>query len=530
MANKKYDIVILGSGIASTILATILQNNNRKVLVIESSSHPRFAIGESTIPQSSKLLALLAKKYGVPELLNLTSPKLIQEKVSANCGVKKIFGFAYHELGEEYDPCHSIQFGSNWREDNHLYRSDVDYHLVRLAIQYGVDLWQNTKVVDINFNLADVTITTQSGDEISTEFVVDGTGYNSLLAKKFNLRETPPELCLNTRTLFTHMIDVEPFENCTENIMTNPWSKGTLHHLFKGGWFWVIPFNNQGQSVNNQISVGLTVDNDLYPDTGLDAEKEFFNFLEKLPSVKKQFSHAKAARPWVKTGRLQYTSSSSIGDRYALLPHSYSFVDPLFSRGLINSFELINVLADDLISQFKGERNFSKETLKRVDDYNKRLTSYHDKISVASYQSWNSFRVWNAWLRFWAVGIYTMESKLSGYLLLGSYSSSKPKDDFLFSPFEEDGFKEFFLQGANVVEEFYHHKLTELQAEEKLFALLDEFDFDIKLPIKYKHNTNWALTNPRCRDFFLGDKALISRWLECRDDPLLKSEREEFNV
>src|SRR5688572_6758648 len=65
---RVYDVAILGTGIGGTLLGAILAANGQKVLLLEQGTHPRFAIGESTIPETTVLLRLMAKRYGVPEL------------------------------------------------------------------------------------------------------------------------------------------------------------------------------------------------------------------------------------------------------------------------------------------------------------------------------------------------------------------------------------------------------------------------------------------------------------------------------
>jgi hypothetical protein len=49
--------------IAGIVLATILARHGLKVLMIDSGSHPRFAVGEATTPQMTSLLKLLAVRY-----------------------------------------------------------------------------------------------------------------------------------------------------------------------------------------------------------------------------------------------------------------------------------------------------------------------------------------------------------------------------------------------------------------------------------------------------------------------------------
>ena len=72
-AGTRYDVAILGTGIGGTILGAILARHGQKVLLIEQGVHPRFTIGESTIPETTILFRILAARYGVPEIGNLAT-------------------------------------------------------------------------------------------------------------------------------------------------------------------------------------------------------------------------------------------------------------------------------------------------------------------------------------------------------------------------------------------------------------------------------------------------------------------------
>jgi len=67
-ADRDYDIAVIGSGIGGSTLAAILARQGLKVVVFEAGSHPKFAVGESMILETSEVLRAMAEMYDVPEL------------------------------------------------------------------------------------------------------------------------------------------------------------------------------------------------------------------------------------------------------------------------------------------------------------------------------------------------------------------------------------------------------------------------------------------------------------------------------
>ena len=335
-----FDVAILGNGLSGSLLATILGKQGVSVVLIDGEQHPRFAVGESTIPHTSLLISLLAEKYDLPELDDLVDAEGLAKRVCATCGIKRHFGYVYHRPGQTYNPTEGLQFGTARARRKPL----VPPGHRRLSSQSGDPLRRSPTPEDqshgIEIDTGGVRLQTSAGEEIRARYLVDGTGYRSILADRFDLRENPTRLKHHSRTLFTHMVDVPPFDDA-HNPLPISYHDGTLHHCFERGWFWVIPFNNNPLSTNPIISVGLTIDPRRYPKPEMSAEQEFNEFLQRYPSVAEQFKDAKAVRPWVSTGRLQYSSKKTTGYRYCLMSHASGFVDPLFSRGMFNTVEVI---------------------------------------------------------------------------------------------------------------------------------------------------------------------------------------------
>lgn len=406
--SDRHDVAILGAGIAGSMLAAILARNGVKVLLIDAGTHPRFAVGESTIPYTSALTRVIATRYQVPEIVPLASFKGIRDHVSRNCGMKKNFGFVYHRENQVQHPgeINQLVIPGVLRTETHLFRQDVDTYMYNVAVKYGVEGRLGVRITDVDIDGGTgVQLRSSTGEKFTVEYLVDAGGYRSPLAEKLSLREEPTRALSHSRCLFTHMVGVTPYDEAPPARFHNqpsPWHSGTLHHVFDGGWLWVIPFDNHPRSLNRLCSVGLTLDPRRHPAGDLTPQQEFDDFLRRFPDVARQFRGARAARPWTSTGRLQYSSKQIVGDRFCLTSHAAGFIDALYSRGLTNTLEVVNALAWRLIAASR-DGDWSMERFQYVEDLQQGLFDVHDDLVYTSFVAFRDYELWNAVFRTWAI-------------------------------------------------------------------------------------------------------------------------------
>ena len=401
------DVVILGAGIAGTLLATVLARAGVSVQVLDSGTHPRFAIGESTIPHTSTLFRLIAERYDVPEIKWLATFDNTRARVSAACGIKRGFNFLYHSRGEKQDPelSHQLPIPKIMHVENHFYRQDLDAWLLALAVRYGAKVRQGINITGIDLAENSVTVTSDGGESYRGRFLVDASGFRSPLARTLELRESPCRFRHHSRSLFTHMVGVPAWEKIAgKNLGPTPAGESTLHHVFDGGWIWVIPFNNHARSMNPLISVGLTVDPRRYPKPeDIPPAQEFRDFIDDFPDIRRHFAQARPVREWVGTDRLQYSSKQTVGHRWCLAMHAAGFLDPLFSRGLSFTMDFIHAFAWRLLDALK-EDDFAVERFAHVERLQQGLLDYNDGLVANAYISFSSFDLWDRWIRIWALG------------------------------------------------------------------------------------------------------------------------------
>lgn len=417
MDNQHFDVAIIGSGLGGSSLAAILARHGQRVIVFEARSHPRFAIGESLILETSEMMRALAYFYDVPELAYLSTENFLPFAGTTH-GIKRHFGFLHHEAGQPHDKRHTLQAvipKEPHGHELHLYRQDTDYFMMSTAVSYGATIRQNTPIQDIELHDDHVTIIPAQGTAVTAHYVVDAGGFRSILAHKFGLRDF--NLQTQARGMFTHMVNVPCYHQTggSKESYGLPFrmSEGTLHHVFDGGWLWVIPFDNHAASTNPLCSVGLLLDPRQHPPRDdLTPEQEFFDFIAHYPDMVAQFANARAVRDWTRAGRLQYSSTQIVGERWALMGHAAGFIDPLYSKGLYTTFTAVFILAHRLL-QAKETGDYSAAAFADLQTVTHNFVCAADRMVANSYRAFRNYRLWQVYAVMWLLGAYTELVKLN---------------------------------------------------------------------------------------------------------------------
>jgi len=410
-----YDVAIIGSGIAGSALASILSRQGLDVIVFEAKSHPRFSIGESMILETSEMMRSLAELYEVPELAYFSSENYFKH-IGSQHGVKRHFSYLHHTQNTPHDLQQTLQAvipKQPHGHELHLYRQDTDYFMMTTAVRYGATVLQETPVRRVHFG--DECVLIEAKDATYTaKYIVDACGFRSILRDQFDL--TQRDLQAHSRALFTHMVDVPCVHEVTasKKAYDVPFriSEGTLHHVFDGGWLWVIPFNNHDGATNPIVSVGLMLDPRRYPQRDdLTPHEEFQTIISAFPSVAAQFKDARCVREWVRAPRIQYRASEVVGERWALLGHAAGFVDPLYSKGLYVSFASVSMLAYLLLGAQKTG-DFSARAFQPLEKMTHGYLAMNDRLVANSYKSWGNDKLWRVYSVLWLLGAYTELIKL----------------------------------------------------------------------------------------------------------------------
>jgi tetracycline 7-halogenase / FADH2 O2-dependent halogenase len=342
VSQHHFQVVVVGSGFAGSLMAMICQRLGRSTALIERGRHPRFAIGESSTPLANLLLEEISEEYQLPFLRPLCKWGPWQRELPRiACGLKRGFTFYHHEFDRSFatDASHRGQLlvGASPIDqvaDTHWYRPHFDQFLVTQAQELGVTYWDETQLTGAREEPSGMRLAgTRNGQpvDVQADFVIDASGPRGFLHRALGLPEKPFDAFPGTQALFAHFQKVgelPPEFSTLQASPPYPPEQAAVHHLFPGGWIWVLKFNNA------ITSAGVAATDSLAQDLSLETgEAAWKRLLDRLPSLRKLFASARPAGPFVHLPRLAFRSGAITGSNWALLPSAAGFVDPLLSTG-----------------------------------------------------------------------------------------------------------------------------------------------------------------------------------------------------
>ena len=321
------------------------------VVLLEQGTHPRWAIGESTTPLSNLLLERLSAIYHLPRIAPLAKWGSWQcAYPRMGCGLKRGFTFFHGDdrLLVAASPRDEIA-------DTHWFRADVDHFLVKEAQKLGLEYRDRTQIESVVFDEDGANITGPAID-LRAGFVIDATGPRGFLHQALQLDESPLPGVPARESLYSHFTAVARTEPSKHD--PYPVDDAAVHHVFAGGWVWVLRFKN------GVTSAGVVATRDVARELALsEGAPAWHRLLERLPALQAQFKNATACQPFRHMPQVGYRSPRMVGERWAMLPSAAGFVDPLLSTGFALTLMGIQRLALILENPAAARlQNYARET------------------------------------------------------------------------------------------------------------------------------------------------------------------------
>jgi FADH2 O2-dependent halogenase len=408
---ERTQVVVVGSGFAGSLLARLLARQGLAVTLIERGRHPRFAIGESSTPLGNLCLERLADRYGESDLRNLASHgRWLEHFPLLGRGLKRGFTFYRHRPGQAYrnDALNGARLlvaasPSDRVADSHWLRADVDHHFVREAQAAGVDYRDETRVTTAEVGGSGARLRTERAGEVRelrADMLIDATGPGGLLRRALPIASHLGRTFTRSHLLFSHFSGVRLFADVAKGaraaLPAGPYPEdwAAVHHVLDDGWMYVLRFDE------GLVSAGLLATTAAAKRLGLrkggDPSLAWRRFLSRYPSLRAQFKDAKPTFPVRFAGLVQHRLARAAGPRWALLPHSFAFVDPLFSTGIAWSLLAVERLAE-IMGAARGRNGVPRASeLRRYEALLAAEADQIDRLVAGAYMALPDFELFVA--------------------------------------------------------------------------------------------------------------------------------------
>jgi len=316
MQENQFDLIVIGGGPGGSTLSTLVAMRGYKVLLLERQKHPRYQIGESTLPYT----------LGICKLLGLGA-ELSRAGFTNKLGGIWWWGSSGNVVSVDFRavvPEPVLEGAYAYQVE----RSKFDEILFRNALSHGVDARERHVVEDLieeNGRIVGVRYTDEHGNRhvARARYVADAGGHSS----PFH------QLC-------GQRIFAERFRNfalfCYFNggkRLPEPMSGSILNVTFKHGWFWYIPLAPNLTSLGAVLPMGNA---SLLKD-GHDPAMR--GFIDDCPLIKEYLAGAeritkgtygqyRIRKDW------SYLNTKFWRPGLILVGDAACFVDPLFSTGI----------------------------------------------------------------------------------------------------------------------------------------------------------------------------------------------------
>jgi flavin-dependent dehydrogenase len=309
MARESFDAVVVGGGPAGASAATGLAKNGRRVLVLESEKFPRFHIGESLLPLGDKVFCELG----------------VADKIVAAGFVQK---FGAQLLTAAGDHCVLFDFRQATHVDPpwtfQVHRAELDQLLLEHAVACGAEL-RTGRATDYCIDGSGATVEwTDAGGaahEARAQVLIDASGRTGFVARREGVRVVDEQL--KKAAVYAHFrgVPVDPGARAGDT---------RIIALPKLGWVWIIPLKG------GVTSVGAVLDLADYQQRAKgDLAALFAGALAQAPAASRLLEHAECLGDFRVESGFSYRASRYCGDRWLLAGDSGSFLDPIFSTGVL---------------------------------------------------------------------------------------------------------------------------------------------------------------------------------------------------
>ena len=425
--SEAHEVVIVGSGFTGSLLARILTTLGYDVVLLERGTHPRFAIGESSTPLANLSLERIATRYGLDDCWALAAHgRWVARYPALRRGLKRGFTFYRHRpdepFGRDDEPERLLVAASptDASADTHWLRADVDHHFVREAERAGVAYRDRVSLTSATREGQHWLLRGSDADgafALRARFLVDASGPGGgFLARTLSIPSAISRTETRSSLLFAHFDDVQLMGEIAPGLRLGPYPDdwAAVHHLIDEGWMYSLRFDHGTTSAGFLLTpAGLAA---LAPHSELPPGELWRLLLARYPTIGAAFGLARPVMPIAFRPNIQHRLTQAAGDGWAMMPHAYAFVDPLFSTGIAWGLRAVERLALTFENAKLGARVPDGAALARYEAQLAREADQIDRLVAGAYVAMSRFDLFaaQAMIYFATVSFAEVKQRLIG--------------------------------------------------------------------------------------------------------------------
>jgi FADH2 O2-dependent halogenase len=196
--------------------------------------------------------------------------------------------------------------------------------------------------------------------------------------------------------VFSHFDSVGLMNDILPGMPEGPYPDdwAAVHHVVDEGWMYSLRFDDGVTSAGFLLTpTGLASLKS--PDTS-DPASLWYAMLERYPTIASAFAGATPLMPIAFHPAIQHRLTKSTGERWAMMPHAYAFVDPLFSTGIAWSLRAVERLALAFESAAPNSRVPDEKVLARYSSALSAEADQIDRVVAGAYESMSHFDLFAA--------------------------------------------------------------------------------------------------------------------------------------
>jgi FADH2 O2-dependent halogenase len=420
------EVAIVGSGFAGSLLARVLTVLGYDVVLLERGTHPRFAIGESSTPLANLSLERIGLRYGLADCYHLaTHGRWLEHFPEIRRGLKRGFTYYRHHPDQPFanrglDSERLLVAASpdDSLSDSHWLRADVDHHFVREAVAAGVDYRDRVELTSADFASDSVRVSgSRDGTpfELRANFLIDASGPGGFLARQLSIPSGLERTETRAAIVFSHFDGVRLMKDVVPGMSEGPYPDdwAAVHHVIDEGWMYSLRFDDGITSAGFLLTprAVAALDSPSVPD----AAALWHLLIARYPTLASAFADATPTMPIAFRALIQHRLTRAAGERWAMMPHAYAFVDPLFSTGIAWGLRAIERLGLAFESASSDRRVPDLQTLTRYDAALSAEADQIDLVVAGAYEAMAHFDLFaaQAMLYFAAVSFAEASQRLA---------------------------------------------------------------------------------------------------------------------